>query len=218
MGKEWIEREIKEASLPPGYRFEQPTHSLLAKETRREILWLVLGTLALVYLVIAAVLESWRLAGLVMLSVPLAWIGVAPGFVWSGESFGEGAFLGTLLIIGVAVNSSILLAYCFHQLRAARPGTASSLLALIAVRSRLRPMWATTLCSVVGILPMLLLPGAKSFWIGLAITVVGGLLSSTLLAPVAIVALLSWRSPRRVVLTEEEAGGRAILHPSETPA
>lgn len=195
MGKEWIEKEIQEASLPPGYRLEQPTQSLLAKETRRELLWLVLGTLALVYLVVAAVLESWRLAGLVMISIPLAWIGVALGFVWSGENFGEGAFLGALLIIGVAVNAGILLAYRFRQLRLARPGAPAARLALLAVRSRLRPMWATTLSAVAGMLPMLLMPGAKPFWIGLAITVVGGLLSSTLLAPVALVALLS-RRPR----------------------
>lgn len=179
---------------------------------------MITGTLGLVFLMIAAVLESWRLAGLVMVCVPLAWIGVAAGFLSSEQSFGEGAFLGVVLVIGVAVNTGILLAYRFHQLRTARPGAPASRLALLAVRSRLRPMWATTLSAVAGILPMLLLPGAKSFWIGLAITVVGGLLSSTLLAPVAMVALLSWRSStERAPAKEEERDGGTIPHPAELP-
>lgn len=218
MGKEWIEKKVQEATLPPGYRIEQSSKNILANETRRELPWLVLGTLVLVYLVIAAVLESWRLAGLVMVSIPLSWIGVALGFVWSGENFGEGAFLGALLIIGVAVNSGILLAYRFRQLRLARPGAPASRLALLAVRSRLRPMWATTLSAVAGMLPMLLLPGAKPFWIGLAITVIGGLLSSTLLAPVALVALLSWRPHRMRRAVPALQYGPAALTPPPAPS
>lgn len=218
MGKESVDQEIRGMRLPPGYRLARPKGSLFQEDARKDLFWLIVGTLGLVFLVIAAVLESWRLAGLVMVCVPLAWIGVATGFLTSEQSFGEGAFLGVVLVIGVSVNSGILLAYRFHQLRSARPGAPASRLALLAVRSRLRPMWATTLSSVAGIVPMLLVSGAKSFWIGLAITVVGGLLSSALLAPVAMVALLSWRSPHRVALAEKAKGGRLIPHPSETPA
>lgn len=195
LGKEAIDREIRAMTPPPGYRIERPKYSFLTDAMKGELAWLILGTLALVYLVIAAVLESWRLAGLVMVSVPLAWIGIALGFLWSGESFGEGAFLGVVLAIGTSVNAGILLADRFRRLRAARPGTPASRLALLAVRNRLRPIWTTTLTSVAGVLPLLLLPGAKSFWVGLAITVVGGLLSSALLAPVAMVALLSRKTP-----------------------
>jgi len=215
-GREMVDREIRALDLPPGYRLERPKYSFLDGETRTEMLWLAFGTAALVLLVIAAVLEAWRLAGLVMVCVPLSWVGVAAGFLWTGESFGEGAFLGLVVIIGIAATTGILFADRYRRLRRSRPTAATHLLTLLALRNRLRTIWTTTLCIVAGILPMLLLPGAKSFWTGLAITVVGGLLSSTLLAPVAMVALLSWRSsPKRVPAKEGEQGGRELSRPVE---
>jgi multidrug efflux pump subunit AcrB len=222
LGKQAIDRTIRTMTPPPGYRIERPRYSFLTDEMRSDLIWLIAGTLALVYLVIAAVLESWRLAGLVMLSVPLAWVGIALGFLWSGESFGEGAFLGVVLVIGTSVNAGILLADRFRRLRAARPGAPARRLALLALRNRLRPIWTTTLTSVAGVLPLLLLPGAKSFWVGLAITVVGGLLSSALLAPVAMVALLSRKTkapgkrPGARLLTweGEKAEGNQISFPA----
>ena len=57
----------------------------------------------------------------VMLSVPLAAVGVCVGFSWTGASFVEGAFIGTVLLIGIAVNDSILLTDRFRQLQEARP-------------------------------------------------------------------------------------------------
>ena len=122
---------------------------------------------------------------------PLAWIGVALAFVVMGQNFAEGAFIGGVLTVGISVNDSILLADAYRRLRLARVSAPVPRLALLAARQRLRPMWTTTLTSVAGMLPLLILPDAGNFWVGLAITVVGGLLSSTLLAPAATVALFS---------------------------
>lgn len=193
MGRELIDREIAAARLPPGYRLERPRYSFLDGEDKAELFGLALVTTILVLLVIAAVLESWRLAGLVTVCVPLAWVGVALGFLWMGETFGEGALLGVVVIIGLAANAGILLGERYRRLRRARPRTSSSRLALLAVRGRTRTIWTAALCVAAGLLPMLLVPGAKAFWSSLAITVVGGLLSAALLAPLAMVALLSLR-------------------------
>ncbi|HEV2846266.1 MAG TPA: efflux RND transporter permease subunit, partial [Thermoanaerobaculia bacterium] len=193
IGQEMIDREILALRLPPGYRVERPRFSLLTRETKRELLWTLAATLGLVFLIIAGLLESWRMAACALLCVPMAWVGVALGFLGSGESFAEGAFLGSILTIGLAVNSGILLADRYRRLRLARPSTPRDRLALLAVRSRLRPLWITTVISVTGMLPVLLVPGAQAFWKGLAVTVVGGLLSSSLLAPIAMAALISPR-------------------------
>lgn len=197
MGKEMLDKELAWMRLPPGYRLERPRYEFFSREVQREFAWLILGTLALVFLVVAAVLESWRLAAVVMLSVPLAWIGVALGFVLTGQNFAEGAFIGAVLTVGIAVNDSILLADAFRRLRSARPTAPVDRLAPLALRQRLRPMWTTTLTSVASMLPLLVLPDAGNFWVGLAVTVVGGLLASTLLAPAATVALLAWVGQRR---------------------
>jgi HAE1 family hydrophobic/amphiphilic exporter-1 len=197
MGRERIDREIAALPLPPGYRLERPKYTFFTETTERQFFGLIGASLGLVFLLMAAVLESWSLAGRAMASLPLAWIGIALAFVWSAESFAEGAFLGIVLTIGVAVNAGVLLLYRFRSLAARRPGTSPRRLALLAVRSRLRPLWATTLTSIVGMLPALVIPDAEPFWRGLAVTVIGGLLSSTLLAPAAAVALLSWRQGGR---------------------
>ncbi|MEM1203733.1 MAG: efflux RND transporter permease subunit, partial [Acidobacteriota bacterium] len=194
MGKKMLDRELASLSLPPGYRLERPRYEFFDKDVRRQFLWLVLGTVGLVFLVISAVLESWRLAAFVMLSVPVSWIGIALGFLWTGQNFAEGAFLGIVLTIGISVNDAILLVDRYRRLQLSRPTSPTATLALLALRQRLRPMWTTTLTSIAGMLPLLILPDAGNFWVGLAVTVIGGLLASTLLAPAAILALLSWGS------------------------
>lgn len=193
MGEERIDREIAASALPPGYRLERPLGGMLDDGSRRQLLPLIAGALGAILLVIAAVLESWRLALRVMASIPLVWAGIAMAFVVSGESFAEGAFIGLVLTLGIAANDSILLTDRYRRLRLARPSTPSPRLALLALRDRQIPLWTTALISMAGMLPILVLPEEGRFWTGLAITVVGGLFSSTLLAPAAMVALLSWR-------------------------
>jgi hypothetical protein len=78
-----------------------------------------------------------------------------------------------------------------------RPAERRVVLARLAVRERLRPMWTTTISTIVAMLPLLVFPTEGEFWTGLAVTVTGGLLAATLLAPLASVALLA-RKPRRL--------------------
>jgi multidrug efflux pump subunit AcrB len=130
------------------------------------------------------------------LSLPTAAIGVALGFLWAGAPFAEGAFIGVVLLVGIAANDSILLADRYRQLRQDRPHGAASVLARLAVRERLRPMWTTTISTVVAMLPLLVFPQESDFWLGLAVTVTAGLFATTLLAPVATVALIQLMNAR----------------------
>jgi multidrug efflux pump subunit AcrB len=197
LGRGLIDRTLNALPMPPGYKIERPQATAFSHEDRLQLSGLIAASIFLVFLVIAAVLESWRLAAWVMLSVPLAWVGIALAFVVSGQSFTEGAFMGVVLAIGIAVKDSILLADRFHRLELASPGRPVRRLALAALADRMRPMWATTWASIAGMLPALVLREAGAFWVGLALAVVGGLLGSTLLAPAAMVAFVSWREGRR---------------------
>ncbi len=197
VGNKMLSEELKRSVLPPGYRLERLRSMFWGEETRRQLVWVFLGALGVVFVILAASLESWALACAVMVSLPLSWFGIALSFLWWGQSFAEGALVGVLLVMGIGVNNAILLVDRFRRLRQARPCAPGRRLALLALRQRLRPMWATTSTSLAGILPFLLIPDAGSFWFSLALTVAGGLLSSTLLVPWALVALLSWRAPQR---------------------
>ncbi len=195
MAREFLDNQLNAMPLPAGYKLEASSFSFFNEEVAASYFWVIMGTLLLVFLVTAAVFESWKLPWGVMLSVPMALIGVAAGFLWSGANFAEGAFIGSVLLIGIAVNDSILLVDRYRQLKIQRPSAKQSILIRLAVKDRLRPMWTTTLTSVVAMLPLLIFPDDGDFWMGLAVTVVFGLLSSTLLAPFATVALLSKNQP-----------------------
>lgn len=192
MGHELVSTTLEHFERPPGYRLELRDGVFFGDERTRRAFWLViLATLALVYLVTAAVFESWRLPWAVLLGVPTALLGVAAGFLWSGAPFAEGAFIGAVLLVGIAANDAILLVHRYRRLRRQRPRGPAGPLVRLALRERLRPMWTTTITSVVAMLPLLVFPQEGDFWLGLAVTVTGGLLASTLLMPAAAVATIS---------------------------
>ncbi len=110
---------------------------------------------------------------------------------WTGARLEEGAVLGMLLLIGVAVNDGILLVHRYRQLLVQRRRQPRATLAFLAIRERFRPMWATTFTSVAGMLPVFPAAEAGDFWHGQAVAVVGGLVSSTILMPAALTALVS---------------------------
>lgn len=196
MGNEYVEKALEAFQTPPGYRLERQQAGFFTEETQSAFGWVLLGTIGLVFLVTAIVFESWRLPAVALLSLPTAAIGVALGFLWVDVAFAEGAFIGVVLLTGIAANDSILLVDRYRQLRRERPHGLPSLLARLAVRERLRPMWTTTISTVVAMLPLLVFPAESDFWTGLAVTVTGGLLAATLLAPLVSVALLSWKPSR----------------------
>ena len=190
MGREYISEALEGFATPPGYALEWRQGGFFGEAAAGVAWWIVLGTVGLVFLVTAAVLESWRLPLVVLLSVPTAAVGVAAGFLWAGIPFAEGAFIGTVLLVGIAANDSILLVGRYRQLRQQHAPRGAGVLARRAVRERLRPMWTTTLSTSVAMLPLIVFPQESDFWLGLAVTVTGGLLAATLLAPLASVALL----------------------------
>ncbi len=194
LGDRIIRQVVESMPLPPGYRLQYPTYYFFGeRELKRTASWMLPLTIVLVFLIAAMVFESWRLPFIMLLSLPMAALGVAVGFLWSGANFAEGAFIGLVLLAGIAVNDSLLLVDRYRQLQHQRPHGRPDQLVRLAVRERLRPMWTTTLSSIVALLPLLLFPDEEGFWLGLAVTVIGGLLASTLLAPLATVALISRR-------------------------
>ncbi len=217
LGESIVDHGIEVLPLPPGYRVERPTSVFFNPETRYQLLLVLLATVIVIFLITAAVLESWRLPLIVFASLPLAAVGVATAFLWTGEPLGEGAFLGLVLLVGVVVNNSILLVHSYERLRSTRPDTPSGCLIRLAIRRRLRPMWTTTLSSLAALLPLLIFPGEGRFWFGLALTVAAGLLAATLLVPMAVTALVSLEKPqnflwfvRRNVKVDSRMTGREL--------
>ena len=151
------------------------------------------------YLLMAALFESWVFPAVVMASVPLGSVGGLLGLAllnWLGGPFGIFqpldvlTMLGFVILIGTVVNNPILLVE--RALQVVRETDIAPTEAIHeAVRSRVRPIFMTTLTTVLGLLPLVLFPGAGSeLYRGLGAVLLGGMLFSTLITIVLVPAML----------------------------
>lgn len=151
---------------------------------------LVLSIL-LILIVVCVQFGSLLQTSIIMLAVPLGFIGVSFSLWLFSSKLSVNSMLGLILLAGTAVNNSILLMDFFNRLRAEQPHAPLVDVLLSAVRLRLRPIMITTLTTILGMLPIAIGFGSGSEILQpLGIAVCGGLLISTvltvLLVPVAI--------------------------------
>ena len=165
------------------------------KATRELIISLVLA-LVMVYMVLAAQYESFRDPLVVMLSVPVAAVGVLVTLFLTGTTFNVQSYIGCIMLGGIVVNNAILLVDQSGRLR--REGMSVREAVEEAGRRRLRPILMTTLTTILGLLPLALGIGeGADAQAPLARAVVGGLASSTLITLGLIPAVYSLFHPER---------------------
>ena len=162
-----------------------------------------------VYLVIAVLYESLVYPLIILLSVPLATAGgllaLALLNTWTIQPLDMLTMLGFVILIGIVVNNAILLVD--QALQNSRGGMPSAAAIVTATRNRIRPIFMSSLTSIVGLLPLVLFPGAGSeLYRGLGTVVIGGLSLSAVLTLAIIpplLALLLPRNPDQPAVAEE---------------
>ena len=189
---------IDHTPIPYGYSLSRGyMMSVFSEEEERELALIVLFSVVLVWMIAAALFESWTWPLLVLLALPLSLIGVGAGFYLSGASFDQGGYASLLLLMGISVNNSILLVH--HISRALRTQPASPQDAVIrAAFQRLRPIFITTLTTIAGFLPLLLQGDRGDIWYTLALGTSGGLISSSVLVVLVVPLCLIWRGSARL--------------------
>ena len=175
-----IERVLATMDPPAGVTttFRGPVVTM--QEGTASLGWgLALATL-LVYLVMLAQFRSFTDPLIIMLAVPLGLAGVVVALFITGTTFNIQSLLGTLMMIGVVVNNSILLVDQANQLAAT--GLSPREAAVAAGQSRLRPILMTSLTLLASMAPLCfpLAPGSEAM-IPLARALVGGMVASTVL-------------------------------------
>ncbi|MFC3031954.1 efflux RND transporter permease subunit [Pseudoalteromonas fenneropenaei] len=149
----------------------------------------------IVFVVLMLQFNSMRLVLLVFVSIPLAMIGAPVALALTNTPFGFMSILGLLTLMGIVVNTAILL--IDGAVGKIKAGEAVKLAVDEALKERMRAVLLTTLTTVVGMLPLAL--GNSALWPPLAWTVIGGLLSATLLIPLVLPQLLIWLlKPRKL--------------------
>jgi HAE1 family hydrophobic/amphiphilic exporter-1 len=154
-------------------------------------LWFALAlAVFLVYLVMASQFESLLHPFVILFSIPLAAVGVALALWLTDTRLSVIVFIGLIMLAGIVVNNAIVLVDLINQLR--RDGVERIRAIQEAARLRLRPIMMTTLTTVLGLLPMAMGLGEGSeMRTPMAITVIGGLLTSTLLTLVVVPVMYS---------------------------
>jgi HAE1 family hydrophobic/amphiphilic exporter-1 len=149
-------------------------------------LWFALAlAVFLVYLVMASQFESLLHPFVILFSIPLASIGVALALWLTDTRLSVIVFIGLIMLAGIVVNNAIVLVDLINQLR--EQGMERIDAIRTAARLRLRPIMMTTLTTVLGLLPMALgLGEGAEMRTPMAVTVIGGLLTSTLLTLVVV--------------------------------
>ena len=186
--------KLQEEGLPPGVRLRFSGAADKLVETWTEMRIDLLMALVIVFLVMAVLFESFYYPFIIMLSVPLATAGGVLGLVILNRFYFQPldmlTLLGFVILIGIVVNNAILLVHqtLFHI---REEGMAHDAAIVEATRNRIRPIFMSTLTSVIGMLPLVLFPGAGSeIYRGLGSVVIGGLSLSALLTLAIVPPLL----------------------------
>jgi multidrug efflux pump subunit AcrB len=183
-----IQKKIDELTLPPNFKINITG----AVESQRESFLSLLGALilaiVLVYMVLASQFKSLIDPFIIMFSVPLGLIGVLWALFLTETNLSVTSFMGVIMMAGIVVSNGILLVDYTNRLRGR--GLELQEAVIKAGRTRLRPILMTTLCTILGLIPMAVGLGEGSESNApMAIAVIGGLSVSTLLTLVFIPTL-----------------------------
>ncbi|MDZ4097134.1 MAG: efflux RND transporter permease subunit [Methylophilaceae bacterium] len=176
--------------LPPGYTIRLTGEAEELEKTTRNMLFVFALALVLLYMVLASQFNSFLQPLIVMVAQPLAVIGGVLALLLTNNSLNIFSMIGMVLLIGLVAKNSILLVDLTNQLR--EKGAEIDLALREACPIRLRPVLMTSLTVILALLPAALGFGAGSETNGpLAIAVIGGMISSTLLTLIVVPAVYS---------------------------
>jgi heavy metal efflux system protein len=169
-----------ELPLPKGYRLTWGGQFENQQRAAARLSIVVPVAIGLIFVLLFTTFGSVRHALLVLVNIPFALIGGVFALVSTGEYLSVPASVGFIALLGIAVLNGVVLVSYFNQLRA--HGLAEERIVVDGARRRLRPVLMTASITALGLIPLLFATGPGSeIQRPLAIVVIGGLLSSTLL-------------------------------------
>ena len=182
---EMVKKALKGVKMPRDYYWEFGGDYEKEVQSQRQMLFVLLLTVILVYMVMAALFESYYQPLVIMVSIPFAYTGAIFVLWILKKPVGIGVIIGAIMLGGVVVNHIIVLV---DKINALRRNNASLVKAAIRGGSdRLRPIFLTTGTTVLGLIPMIFdRSEASNLWSPLALTVTAGLIFSMILSLILI--------------------------------
>jgi hydrophobic/amphiphilic exporter-1 (mainly G- bacteria), HAE1 family len=183
-----VQAVLDALDVPGDVRMEVAGQSQEMQASLSSLRFALLLAVFLVYIIMASLFESVRQPLVILIAVPLALVGVVAGLWATGTAVSVVVLIGGIVLAGVVVNNAIVLVDYANQLRQRGLSITEALLEAGVVR--LRPILISTLTTVLGLLPMAFSGGEGSeIRQPLALTIIAGLLSATVLTLVVIPVL-----------------------------
>jgi HAE1 family hydrophobic/amphiphilic exporter-1 len=176
---------LKSIALPANYRIDITGEELLRKESNSNLIFALVLSIILVFMVLASEFESIIQPFVILLTIPLALVGTILTFFIFGKTLNMMAYIGIIMLGGIAVSNAIIFIDRINQLRLTGLGKKDSI--ITAGSQRIRPILMTSLTTIFALIPLTIGIGeSASLRSPMALAVIGGLVSSTILTLIVI--------------------------------
>ena len=194
---------VDKYNFPEGYYRDTGGQQQEMTDAFSSLMLALIVSIALVYLLLAAQFESMILPFIVMMSIPFAMSGAFIAMFLTSTRLSMTSFLGLIMLVGIVVNNAILLIeFISHNKK--RMGTYESLVQ--AGKLRLRPILMTATTTCVGMIPISLGLGEGGEMLApMAISIIGGMIASTLVTLILIPVLYSVIDEKRILRATKKA-------------
>lgn len=182
---EVIRETLKDVDLPADYSINVTGEEEKRQESMGGLILALVLSVVLVYMVMASQFESLLHPFTILLTIPLALVGAILLFFITGMTINIMGVIGIIMLSGIAVNNSIVLVDRINQIKGEYVSLADAI--VVAAGQRVRPILMTSLTTILSLLPMAIAFGeGASLRAPMAIAVIGGLVTATLLSLVVI--------------------------------
>ncbi|MDX1700590.1 MAG: efflux RND transporter permease subunit, partial [Melioribacteraceae bacterium] len=182
---EKINETISGIEVPPEFSIQVTGEELKREESMANLTFALLLSIILVYMALASQFESLIHPFTILLTIPLAGVGAVLIFFILGLPFNIMAYIGIIMLTGIAVNDSIILVDAINQLIKENKNLKEAIIS--AGQRRIRPIIMTSLTTILALLPLTIGFGeGVALRAPMALAVIGGLITSTILTLVVI--------------------------------
>ena len=180
-----VQQRLADVTLPLGYQIIYGGDTQYMATSFRSLAWALVASILLVYMILVVLYESFLTPMIRMLSIPCGVIGAFAALALTGKAINIFAFIGLIMLDGlISKNGTLLIDYTNTLVKRGKPLREALLEAGV---TRLRPILMTSVTMIVGMMPLALSLGASSeLRSGMAVVLIGGLITSTVFTPLLL--------------------------------
>ncbi|MDX2304514.1 MAG: efflux RND transporter permease subunit [Microscillaceae bacterium] len=175
-GEQFLDQTLEEMKkeMPIGFEAKKLEYRFDLEKTKRQYALLLLLLIA-IFFICAILFESFSAPFLIILTIPISFIGLFLIFAWGEFYFDQGGYAAFVLLGGLVVNASIFVLHDFNHLTHIRRHNHR---VIKAISGKANAIFLTTLSTILGLAPFLTEGDTEIFWFSLAIGAIGGLIFS----------------------------------------